>query len=279
MTDDLLNGFVPPLALTMSEPESLDYALDTYGGELASSVAEGKSTWAVDSLDRAVWAMSKLAQLERDKDLVDLAAKRRIDIITAWRAANTKEFVRGIEYFTYLLTRFHQGEHAADERRISIPLPDGTLVSRKTQQKLEFDDDRFIGWAQTRSEAEQDQLLKRKPEVSKTGAKQLLKVHELVAVADRGTPDEMVLEVIGSTFELDDVAYRIEGDAVVTLNGEAFPIAADGTIDIGGDGEVRMVQLARLVVTTVDMELVPGATAVPEGRSFAVKVDPAVVVI
>jgi hypothetical protein len=100
----------------------------------------------VDNLDKAEWAVRKIASYEAAKREAEDLAKKRIDQIKAWldseKATNDKQ----IEYLSELVRPFAEGR-LKDAKKRSLKLPCGTIGFRKAQPKFDFDNDKLLPWA------------------------------------------------------------------------------------------------------------------------------------
>lgn len=149
-------------------------ALDTFGTE--AKTAE----FAVDTLERAIWAGRRLAKVDADMQKLRDTAQLEMDRIHNWLMDALAPLQHDVEYFTALLEGFHRRVLADDPKQKTIKLPDAELVARKQPDAWTFDDEAFIPWASFK----QPDLVRVKHEIDKAAAKKLLTVTDSGSVVD-----------------------------------------------------------------------------------------------
>jgi phosphoenolpyruvate carboxylase len=123
---------------------SMDLAqnLDDFIGEEYTD----KQTFVIDSVDKADWAMRKIAKYEADTaEAKALAEKRKLQI-EAWLKAIADENERQITFFTSLLEPFAKNQ--ITEKKRSIKLPTGTFGFKKQQPEFTWDEKKLVTWAE-----------------------------------------------------------------------------------------------------------------------------------
>ena len=117
--------------------------LDDYLEQAQESTSD---VFIVDNLDKAEWAVRKIASYEAVKREAEDLAKKRIDQIKTWleneKATNDKQ----IEYLSELVRPFAE-DKLKDAKKRSLKLPCGTIGFRKAQPKFDFDNDKLLPWA------------------------------------------------------------------------------------------------------------------------------------
>lgn len=117
---------------------NLDDFLDS---EQESTIEE----FVVDNLDKAEWAVRKIASYEDAKKEAEDLAKKRIDQIRAWLESEKATNDKQIEYLSELVRPFAE-TRLKDAKKRSIKLPCGTIGFRKAAPKVERDEDKLLPW-------------------------------------------------------------------------------------------------------------------------------------
>lgn len=134
---------------------------------------------------------AEVARLEglygHQMDLVREAIAEPMAKLEAALAAAVEKPRERIAWLETWLANWHEAQDA--DKRPTIHLPSGDLVSRPQLDEWEFDPKAFLPWAEDNAPA----LIRRKPEVAVNAAKKALVVHQtddgdLVVVDEHGQP-------------------------------------------------------------------------------------------
>lgn len=115
--------------------------------------------FVIDNLDKATWAVRKIAQHRRRRDEAVAAAQAERDRIDAWLVAELDRYDSSTAYLQDLLRRYHQQRISEDnptangwaevKESKTVRTPAGDLVARKAPDRVEVDEAQFVPWALT----------------------------------------------------------------------------------------------------------------------------------
>lgn len=108
--------------------------------------------FAVDNIDRAGWAMRKLAEARKRREEMRLYAEREKARIDEWLADEVESIDERIAFFTDALVDFYRRERERDPRA-KVTTPWGKVTSRTTQAVEWGDADALTAWAAASGEA------------------------------------------------------------------------------------------------------------------------------
>lgn len=137
--------------------------------------------FVIDTLEKAEWAMRKIAWYVRKNREVQELAARRVLQIESWAQKETENIADQIAFFESLLQPWAERELAESKRR-SIKLPQGTLGFRKSQPKFDRDEDKLLPWVK---DNKPEHLVVRES-VDWAGLKKRLTVANGIAITEEG---------------------------------------------------------------------------------------------
>lgn len=133
---------------------------------------EEKARFEVDTLEKAAWAMRKLAHIRGKMAEIQTIADKEIMRIQYWADERKKDLEGDAHYFEGMLIAYHQRAFADDPKTKTIKLPHGELAARKQPDDWRIMDETFIKCAK---ELGLMTLIRAKEEPNKAEAKQVLK--------------------------------------------------------------------------------------------------------
>lgn len=111
---------------------------------------DGTDRFVVDTIEKAEWALRKLAQYRNRQAENRALAEAEIARIETWLVEENARYLKGIEFFEALLVEFHRRELRDDPKRKTISLPAGNLKARKLPDSIEIvDEESFKDFAET----------------------------------------------------------------------------------------------------------------------------------
>lgn len=131
---------------------------------------EEKEPFKIDDLSTANWAMSKINELEKTIEEKQEFANLEKQKIDEWLENEEKEPKRSIEYFQGLLTMYLMALRQSDPKA-KISVPNGTVSTRKKQDKWQWDDEKAIHFF----EEEYPDLVQIEKKFNKSDAKKTFK--------------------------------------------------------------------------------------------------------
>ena len=166
--------------------------------------APDKPTFEITTKDQAIWAMRKIAAVERARDEARRAGDAEIYRIQAWLQDEELRANQARGYLDYLLEQYHRSQLAENPKAKTIKLPHGTLKIRAQQPQLNRDDDAIRTWALDNMP---EVLIDQEPKLNWTELKKALAIQDgVVIVADTGEvvpgvevevrPDKFTVEVL-----------------------------------------------------------------------------------
>ena len=111
---------------------------------------EPEEGFKIDDLDKAEWAVRKIACYETSIKEAEELAKKRLRQIDTWLKGIKEDNERQIKFFEELLRPFAEFKLEGSKKR-SMKLPCGTLGFRKSQPKYERDEDKLLAWVKDSS--------------------------------------------------------------------------------------------------------------------------------
>lgn len=122
--------------------ESLaEHMAATYDDQI--SIEEEKPSFKIDTMDKAIWAMRKIAQAQEKNKAVQAQADAEMFRISAWVKSQKDSNDQQITFFEQLLRPFAE-ETLKGEKKRSLSLPIGTIGFRKGQEKFERDEEKLL---------------------------------------------------------------------------------------------------------------------------------------
>jgi len=108
---------------------------------------EDKPKFTIETKEQAIWALRKIAAIERDRIEARQAAQAEIFRIQDWMAGEEKRADQAREYLDFLLEDYHRRQIKQNPKLKTIKLPHGDLQLRAQQAEYQKDDDVIISWA------------------------------------------------------------------------------------------------------------------------------------
>lgn len=122
--------------------------------DLAPEGAEEKERFAVDTAEKADWALRKLAKIRRQREENRKLAQAEIARIRQWLAAEEERLERDEAYFLSLLADYHRRLLEEDPKAKTVRLPHGVLKMRAQAPEFERDEERLLEWLDARGMGE-----------------------------------------------------------------------------------------------------------------------------
>jgi phage host-nuclease inhibitor protein Gam len=141
-----------------------------------------KTPFVVDSMEKAIWAMRKIANIDLSVEEVNKAADAEIERINAWRDEEVRIISSQRKFFEGLLEGYHRRIMAENPKKKTIKLPHGQLQIRAQKPDFIRDDEKIIKWA----EKEMPKVVIRKPKLDWSALKDSLKVDGSMAFSSNG---------------------------------------------------------------------------------------------
>lgn len=196
--------------MTIAE-EHHDLIDDLAGPDPDYDVDEPADPGDVDGVNRA---LRRYARLQVERDAVVTVHQAEIDRIQARLDDRLQVIDKAIAWEAEGLQMYHRARLADDAAAKTIHLPNGTLKARAQQPAFEYDDDKFLAWAQEHR-PDLVRIPEPKPAPDKTAVKKALAVPaldegETAAAVDPETGEQ----VPGVTVTVRGPSFSIDIDAV-----------------------------------------------------------------
>lgn len=101
----------------------------------------------IDNKEMAIWALRKLANIERNRNEARAAAQAEIERIQTWLADEEKKADQERGFFEFHLEHYHRRVLAENPKTKTIKLPHGELQLRTQQPDYEKNDNVLLFWA------------------------------------------------------------------------------------------------------------------------------------
>lgn len=101
----------------------------------------------IDNKEMAIWALRKLAKIERSRNEARAAAKAEIERMQAWLADEEKKADQERGFFEFHLEDYHRRLFAENPKEKTIKLPHGELQLRAQQPEFQKDEAVLLTWA------------------------------------------------------------------------------------------------------------------------------------
>ncbi|TYO95151.1 host-nuclease inhibitor Gam family protein [Desulfallas thermosapovorans] len=124
--------------------------IDTFeqqGQTVETIIIGGKPRFQIETKEHAIWALRKIAAIERARKEAQEAAQAEIYRIQDWLAGEEKRADQAREYLDMLLEDYHRRVLAESPKMKTIKLPHGELQIRKQQPEYVKSDDAVKVWA------------------------------------------------------------------------------------------------------------------------------------
>lgn len=144
--------------------------LDDQLAELGDpEAAEALGVFAIDSLDKANWAVRKIAVHAQRLADAEAFAKREFARLTLWLEGERDTAEQSSSFLAGLLRRYHEARLAEDPKAKTLHLPAGDLVARKQPDVWDIDDETLLVWAEANNR--NDIVRRPEPEVDRNAVK------------------------------------------------------------------------------------------------------------
>lgn len=122
-----------------------EYLTQIYEAEAAEETTQEKPQFVINDMDKASWALRKIAQMEAKKKAAMEQAEAESFRISTWLSAQVSDYDREIHRFEQMLRPFAETALAGDKKR-SLTLPVGTIGFRKGQPKFEVNEPELLAY-------------------------------------------------------------------------------------------------------------------------------------
>lgn len=141
-----------------------------------------KPKFRIETKEQAIWAMRKIAAIERGRQESRAAAQAEIERIQAWLTEEEKRADQAREYLDYLLEDYHRRQLEENPRAKTIKLPHGELQLRAQQPEFHRDEAAVMAWAMKNRPEFVIQPPPPDPKLDWAGLKKVLKIVDGQAV-------------------------------------------------------------------------------------------------
>ena len=124
----------------------LDDFLVKYMDDIAPEELE-KPKFTIETKEQVIWALRKIAAIERARKESQLAAQAEMDRIKNWLAEEERRADQAREYLDYLLEDYHRRQLVKNPKAKTIKLPHGELQLRAQQPEFTRDEVALMAWA------------------------------------------------------------------------------------------------------------------------------------
>ena len=163
-----------------------------------------KPAFEITTKEQAIWALRKIAAVERSRQEVQDAANAEVGRISRWLDDEELRANQARKHLDYLLEQYHRAHMTSNPKAKTIKLPHGTLKIRAQQPQFIRDDTAIKEWA---TDNMPEVLVPQESKLNWTGLKEALAIKDGVAIiADTGEvvrgvhveerPDKFSVEVL-----------------------------------------------------------------------------------
>lgn len=175
-----------------------------YDTEYIDEVPEDeKEQFKVIDLDSSNWVFRRLAAIKIEEDEIKKLANKEIERINKWEEAELKKTENSKAYLEGLLMAYYMEEKLKDNK-FKLSTPYGKVTSRKQQPSYEYNQEKFIKWAE---ENEHVDLIRIKKEVDKTATKKAFTINGNQLI-DEDTG--LIVEGVTVTERPDNITIKVE---------------------------------------------------------------------
>ncbi|GIM47590.1 phage protein [Collibacillus ludicampi] len=114
--------------------------------EQAFQSQEMRESFVIDTKEKAVWALRKLAKIRREMEENQSIADKEIERIKLWLEDVNGALQKDAEYFESLLQAYHRMVLEENPKAKTIKLPHGTLKARKQEPDYIRDEEKLLAW-------------------------------------------------------------------------------------------------------------------------------------
>ncbi|MCL6560803.1 MAG: host-nuclease inhibitor Gam family protein, partial [Firmicutes bacterium] len=121
-----------------------------YEHELIEAIEKQQGTekprFVIETTEQAIWALRKIARIEKERQEAREAAQLEKARIEEWLAAEEKRCDQARAHLDFLLEEWHRKIIAENPKRKTIKLPHGTLELRKQPDEWAIDEEVLVPW-------------------------------------------------------------------------------------------------------------------------------------
>ena len=128
----------------MNSTDKLNEYLEQCGEDAAEQC---HTPFNIENTEQAMWAMRKLASIEKERSEAIAAANAEIERIKTWLAAEEKKADDKRRFFDGLLEGYHRRVLTENPKKKTIKLPHGELQFRTQKPEFEKDEKVLLDWA------------------------------------------------------------------------------------------------------------------------------------
>lgn len=154
----------------------LTQMIDTFeqqGQTVETIIIGGKPRFQIETKEHAIWALRKIAAIERARKEAQEAAQAEICRMQDWLAGEEKRADQAREYLDQLLEEYHRKQLEENPKAKTIKLPHGELRFRAQQPEFYRDENTIKAWAK---ENRPDVLIPQDPKLDWTGLKKVIRI-------------------------------------------------------------------------------------------------------
>jgi hypothetical protein len=168
-----------------------------------------KPRFVIETTEQAIWALRKIARIEKERQEAREAAQLEKARIDEWLAAEEKRCDQARAHLDFLLEEYHRKILAENPKRKTIKLPHGTLELRKQPDEWAIDEEILVPWLMENRPELVVVPPPPKPKPDRNGIKKAFEVRDGRAVyADKETGE--VVEVPGIEVHRRDLKFTVK---------------------------------------------------------------------
>ncbi len=124
-----------------------DYLTQAMDMPAETMQAEDKPKFTIETKEQAIWALRKIAAIERARKEAQEAAQTEIFRIQEWMTGEEKRADQARGYLDFLLEDYHRRQLKENPKQKTIKLPHGELQLKKQQPEFYRNENAIINWA------------------------------------------------------------------------------------------------------------------------------------
>lgn len=181
---------------------------------LQAAPEDGRDGFTIDNLEKAEWAVRKIARARRHLAEAKELAHAEQSRIVEWLADEEHRYQQSVEFLEELLARYHRHVLDDDPKAKTIRLPGGELVARKAPDSLLIDEsDERIDDTYAWLEANEPAAIVTRRSIDKPTLKRKLVASDKPESGGFLAMDPVTGEVVpGVLFRLGETAFRVKTD-------------------------------------------------------------------
>lgn len=107
---------------------------------------EPKPRFTIENTEQAIWALRKIARIEKERQEAREAAQLEKARIDEWLSTEEKRCDQARAHLDFLLEEYHRKIIAENPKRKTIKFPYGTLELRKQPDEWAIDEEVLVPW-------------------------------------------------------------------------------------------------------------------------------------